>query len=67
MERGGNLKYGEFLREYGLELADIKGKVTSKASLYYRNVLDDKEAEKPSVEEGRLSSKGDVPLGDMSA
>jgi hypothetical protein len=67
MERGGNQKYGEFLREYGLELADIRGKVTSKASSYYRTLLEGQEGEKPSLEEGRLPSREEVPLGEMTA
>lgn len=67
MDRGGNESFGKFLRVYGLELADIRTKVTCRASFYYRGLLDGKDqGEQPSVEEGRLISKENIPLGDMS-
>jgi len=55
------------LRQYGLGLADIRLVCTCKASAYYRALLDGKaEGEQPSMEEGRLVAKEEIPLVDMS-
>jgi predicted transposase YdaD len=55
------------LRQFGLGLADIRLICTCKASAYYRALLDGKaEGEQPSIEEGRLVAKEEIPLVDMS-
>jgi hypothetical protein len=67
MERGGNESYGNFLQSYGLELADIRVKLSCRASKYYRDMLDGKATgAQPPIEEGRLVDKEGIPLGDMS-
>ena len=68
MEKGGNDSYARFLRQYGLELADIRTKVTCKASTYYRGLLDGKEVgQQPPLEDGRLIDKQTIPLADMNS
>ena len=68
MERGGNQSFGNFLQHYGMELADIRIKVSSKASKYYREMLDGKAlGAQPSIEEGKEINREGMPLGDMKA
>ena len=68
MERGGNQSFHNFLQQYGLELADIRLKVSSRASKYYRDMLDGKAlGAQPQLEEGKLIAKEDMPISDMKA
>ena len=68
MERGGNQSFSNFLQQYGLQLADIRLKVSSKASKYYKDMLDGKAlGAQPSIEDGRLVDKKEMPLTDMKA
>jgi hypothetical protein len=67
MERGGNQSFSNFLKGYGLEMADIRTKISTRASKYYRELLDGKaQGEQPSFEQGRLPDKENIPLADMN-
>ena len=55
------------MQTYGLELADIRIKISCRGSKYYRDMLDGKAmGSQPSLEDGRLVDKEDIPLSDMS-
>lgn len=67
MQRGGNESFGKYLRNYGLELAQVRVIVTCKAAAYYRALLDGKaEGQQPGIQSGRQIAKEDIPITDMS-
>ncbi len=54
MDKGGNESFTKFLTIYGLQNAELRTKITSKAAAYYRGVLDGKEMGiQPAPEVGR--------------
>jgi hypothetical protein len=58
LKRGGNERFSKFLKQYDLDLAEIRTVVTCRASAYYRALLDGKaEGEQPTHEEGKMISK----------